>query len=221
MERWEVFSARIESMQQQKIDDEIYVATTFDGLGVAISFLDYDCNDNEKPNIVQLVNSHEIVNFLRENEIGCHGINTKKQLFKALQDCHDDILSVEDLQQYRKRQQDAKRQELEEQASAIAQKYNCSVNSLEFLDACQQELERFRNYRESMQGDGFCIGWGVTQEQWYEEFTDSLGDSGKIQKIIDWVTINMPLLYGQWQYQLHDFEQDDSEIQSLTVQAIE
>ncbi|QLE46445.1 hypothetical protein FD723_40245 (plasmid) [Nostoc sp. C052] len=182
-------------------------AEKFGHLQFAIAYIPYEddrsySTDEPKfPKARELTNAEEIIDCLKERNLNWQTLETEEQLIAALQDSHNDVWFVEPLAAYQKRKQEHIRQTLEAEAAEIAIKYGCLVNSLDFLDACQAEMERFQDYRAGMQEDGLCIGYGVSREQWYEEFSESRGDSDRIQKIIDWIATNLPLLYGQWQYQ--------------------
>lgn len=201
IELWEDFLAR----QQQKNEliewqrQEFF--RKFKGIAIAIAIY-----DEPRPNIHKLDTTEKILTWLEDQEMPYAEIETEKELWQALENSHNDILGIKSLKDFEKREQDAIRQELEAQASAIASKYGCNVNSLQFLDACEAELEHFSNYREGMREDGLCLGWGVTVEQWYQESNASHQDSDAIARIIQWVKENLPLLYGQWQYNCSNSE---------------
>jgi len=77
---------------------------------------------------------------------------------------------------------------------------------LDFLNACAAEVDRYQSYREGMREDGPCMGYGVTHEQWSDEFVASQGDTATVHEIMDWVAEACPLLFMQWreQRQQHD-----------------
>lgn len=200
IETWTEFLAR----RKSAIDA---FTQKFGYLQFAIAYIPYEddraySTDEPKfPKARVLTNAEEIIDCLKEENLNWQAIETEEQLLAALKDSHDDVWFVEPLAVYQKRKQEHVRQTLETEAAQIASKYGCLVNSLAFLDACQAEMNRFSDYRGGMQGDGLAIGYGVTIDQWYEEFNQSRADSEHIQKIVDWVATNLPLLYGQWQYQ--------------------
>lgn len=110
----------------------------------------------------------------------------------------NDPTHLETPQQYEERRCEEKRKKLECEARRLAAKYKVEVNSPQFLDACMQELERLDSYREGMREDGLCIGWGVTPEQWQDEFNESQGDSSQVHEIMNWISQYLPLLFARW-----------------------
>lgn len=105
---------------------------------------------------------------------------------------------VETKKTYDNRRRNERRQRLEDEAADICRRYDCKPNTLEFLHALDMELERFKTYREGMREDGLCIGYGVTVEQWYDEFNASRGDSEHIYEIMEWVEEFCPLLWMEY-----------------------
>ena len=109
-----------------------------------------------------------------------------------------DALAIMSLEEHEKKQADKKREGLERAASEIDRRNGCKVGSFDFIAACYSELERFSTYREGMREDGLCIGYGVTSEQWFDEFNCSQGDSGRVHEILDWLESECPLLMCQY-----------------------
>lgn len=100
---------------------------------------------------------------------------------------------------YTARKSDERRRNLEVEASRLAAGYNVAPGSLEFIAACELELARFRNYRYGMREDGPCIGYGVSYDQWSDEFNSSTGDSEAVYEILDWLAAECPLLWAKYQ----------------------
>lgn len=107
--------------------------------------------------------------------------------------------SVEIESDYTARKSDERRRKLEGEASRLAAGYNVAPGSLEFIAACELELARFRNYRHGMREDGLCIGYGVSHEQWSDEFNASGSDSEAVYEILDWLAAECPLLWAKYQ----------------------
>jgi len=105
---------------------------------------------------------------------------------------------VETLEQFEARRLAERRRKLEAAASEIAIRYKCEVSSLEFIAACYLELERFKDYRVGLREDGLCIGYGVTYEQWSDEFNASQGDTNDVHDILDWLRTACPLLWASY-----------------------
>lgn len=93
-----------------------------------------------------------------------------------------------------RRQKERERRRLERLAGEIARRHGVEVNSLDFIRACKRELQRFSDYRQGLKEDGLCIGWGVTPEQWSEEFNASAGDSATVSDVLAWLRSECPLL---------------------------
>ena len=124
-------------------------------------------------------------------------IKTVKELLPIILDAQDAtaiFLSAD----WKKRQEEERRQRLEGFAAQIARSYRIKAYSPEFIEACHSELARFQDYREGMREDGLCIGWGVTPEQWFDEFNESQGDSARIHELLDWLEEKCPLLMAQY-----------------------
>lgn len=86
-------------------------------------------------------------------------------------------VTLETAEQAERRAADARRARLEQEAARIARAHNVAVGSLEFIAAVHVELDRFASYREGLREDGLCIGFGVTPDQWLDEYNDSQGDT--------------------------------------------
>lgn len=108
---------------------------------------------------------------------------------------HPVALETQEAAENRKRAEERAR--LEIAAREIAGRYNVAVGSLDFIRACFDELARFSSYREGMREDGLCIGWGVTSEQWFDEFNASQSDSANVRDVLDWLEQECPLLVAQ------------------------
>jgi hypothetical protein len=89
------------------------------------------------------------------------------------------------------------RRRLEAIASGIARRHGVEVSSLAFIAACEEELRRFSDYRAGLREDGLCIGFGVTAEQWQDEFNASGGDSATVSDVLDWLRSECPLLFAK------------------------
>jgi hypothetical protein len=50
-----------------------------------------------------------------------------------------------------------------------------------------------------MKEDGLCIGWGVSYEQWSDEYNASIGDSERVHEILEWLASECPLLWAKYQ----------------------
>lgn len=98
-----------------------------------------------------------------------------------------------------RRAKERERRRLERLAGEIARRHNCSVDSVEFIRACKSELRGFREYREGLREDGLCIGFGVSPDQWFEEFNASQGDSATVSEVLAWLAAECPLLWARAQ----------------------
>jgi hypothetical protein len=116
---------------------------------------------------------------------------------RALVDVYE-AFKVETENEYQARRTDEQRRELERTASGIAQRYGVEAGTMDFIKACESELERFQDYRQGLREDGLCIGYGVTYEQWADEFNCSVWDSDAIYKILEWVKTECPLLWSKY-----------------------
>lgn len=96
-----------------------------------------------------------------------------------------------------RRGKERERRRLEKLAADIARRHGVEVSSVEFIRACESELRRFRDYRTGLREDGLCIGYGVTHEQWSEEFSASVGDSATVADVLAWLRSECPLLCAQ------------------------
>jgi hypothetical protein len=94
---------------------------------------------------------------------------------------------------------ESRRRKLEGEASRLAARYKVAPGSMEFIAACEAEIDRFRDYRAGMREDGLCIGYGVTHEQWSDEFNASAGDTEAVYEILDWLASECPLLWAKYQ----------------------
>ncbi|MGH8528632.1 MAG: hypothetical protein ACRETN_02145 [Nevskiales bacterium] len=113
--------------------------------------------------------------------------------------CCEDGGSVETESDFAARKSEERRRKLERAASDLARRYDVEPGSMAFIEACEAELERFSDYRRGMREDGLCIGYGVTYEQWSDEFNSSAGDSDAVYSILDWLADECPLLWAKYQ----------------------
>jgi hypothetical protein len=158
----------------------------------------YCCYDDSE-SVEELTSVEDIISCLQQENINWRSIRTDEELLRQLKDCHRDTIQVLSLEVHRKSRENKRRQKLEEQASIIASRYGCEVNSLEFLDACDRELEKFASDRIEIYED--ILAYAGNSEAYYQDRDESYGDAEKIAKIQDWIKGNMPLLWGNWQYQ--------------------
>ena len=114
---------------------------------------------------------------------------------QSIDDC---LVEVMPTAEYEKQEASKQRSKLEKTASSLAQRHGIEVNSLEFLDLLDRLIDQSRSYREGMKEDGLCIGWGVTPEQWYDEYNASSGDECRIDELRNWMLENLPLLCAQY-----------------------
>jgi hypothetical protein len=108
------------------------------------------------------------------------------------------LIALETQKEADDRRADEERKRLEKAARELAERHNVAVGSMDFIRACEDELARFSNYREGMREDGLCMGYGVTADQWYEEFNSSVGDSSAVYDILDWLERECPLLMAKY-----------------------
>ena len=96
---------------------------------------------------------------------------------------------------------EAKRVEIEDLATNICRRYNCKVDSIDFMKALQAERERLSEYRTGLEEDGICsTGHGiyspsVATAEWGDEFRDCMEGVSKIEA---WIESNLPLLWAKW-----------------------
>jgi hypothetical protein len=87
---------------------------------------------------------------------------------------------------------------LERAASQIASTHGVELDSFEFIDVLQGMIESQKSYREGMREDGLCIGYGVTADQWFEEFNSSQTETASLSEILDFLSTHCPLLIAQY-----------------------
>ena len=113
----------------------------------------------------------------------------------------DIIVNVESIADFQKRAQEKERQVLESLAASMARTHNVAVNSVEFLELLDNEIERLESYRDGMREDGLCIGNGVSYLDWLEEHNASVSDTMKIRELRSWMKENLPLLCARYEEQ--------------------
>lgn len=123
---------------------------------------------------------------------------TLKELEHLVMDYWDETVAVLDEAAYQDRRETEISQRVEAYANALAARFKFKLNSVEFLDAVESELDRLASYREGMREDGLCIGYGVTPEQWQDEYNASQGDSHNVREVLEWVERHCPLTYLKW-----------------------
>jgi hypothetical protein len=114
---------------------------------------------------------------------------------QTLDECVVDVLPTED---FKRREKNDQRNKLEETAASLARQHGLQVNSLAFLDLLDRLIDKSRSYREGMKEDGLCIGYGVSPDQWQEEYNASSGDESRIVELKEWMLDNLPLLCAQY-----------------------
>lgn len=105
----------------------------------------------------------------------------------------------------------AERRRLESAARELADRYGVSVDTLDFIRACDRELDRFEDYRYGMREDGLCIGYGVTAAQWQDEFNASQSDTVHVREILDWLRGHCPMLWAEYQEAVRSGRWNDGE----------
>lgn len=110
---------------------------------------------------------------------------------------------VETLREYRHRESEEIRKELEAEAGVLATKHKCNVSSMKFIAVLHRELDRHRTRREGLREDGLCAtaypGSMAGVEQWYEMNDDVSGEISRVHEILDWLKGACPLLWAQYQ----------------------
>ena len=100
---------------------------------------------------------------------------------------------------WKERRDDERRQALEGLARRIAKRHEVKPYTLEFIQKIEVEMDILRDYRTGMREDGLCMGYGVSQEQWFDEFNASQSDSETLCKLLEYVEEKAPLLWMQYQ----------------------
>lgn len=124
------------------------------------------------------------IELLLSEEIESHGI------------CILFIGSIDEYQEFRLEEE---RQRLEAKAARLAGSIGVRIDSFDFIRTLQQKIAAQRLYREGMREDGLCIGFGVTAEQWYEEFNYSANIEDDYEEILDFLHSYCPLLMARHQ----------------------
>lgn len=131
---------------------------------------------------------------------------TFRGLVRAAGEAMGDCCNLETFAEYEKRIESKKRHELEQAAQVRAARWGVSATDPEFLDKLLEETEnrlgQLRSYREGMQEDGLCIGYGVSSEQWYDEWNESQCDSDRASReadeLLEYFEKYLPLTYARW-----------------------
>lgn len=114
-------------------------------------------------------------------------------------------------EEYTKRKEEKRRQELESAASQIAMRHNIKVNSLEFIEAIEKEIADV-DYDQERWNDG-----EIRMEEWAAHmhsgsrdayFDDLNFENGRyenkrnqLEGVLEWVSKNCPLLWAQHEEQ--------------------
>jgi hypothetical protein len=119
---------------------------------------------------------------------------------KELIACALDAELVETVEEQSKRLADDKRRKLESAARNIALEAGVDrLDSFEFIEAVERRIESERDLRYGMREDGLCIGWGVTYEQWSDDYNYSSGVESSYYDILDWLSTYCPMLWAAYQ----------------------
>lgn len=111
--------------------------------------------------------------------------------------------------QYEKVMAERRRTELEQTAGQIAQHYNVSINSLEFLTALDEEIGKVRNDRDDWNNSERRMEeWaavrynGLGSDVYFDDLnyvnSQLSGLSDELFEVKEWVAKNCPLLFAQY-----------------------
>lgn len=127
-------------------------------------------------------------------------------------------------EQFRKREAEQRRKELEGLAAEIAHKHGVKVNTLGFLAAIDKELrqvndahEEWNNPERRMEEWGACMYAGVGQDVYFDDLNFENGRinsrDDELRAIREWVSENCPLLFAQYEEQLaaQNYEEESEE----------
>jgi hypothetical protein len=110
---------------------------------------------------------------------------------------------IETPEQQRDRRAEHAAKSLEGLACKIADKYDVKVGTVQFVHAVMQECGRQQeaecDRKIGLREDGLCIGYGVTYEQWSEEFNSPLYALVEANAVRRYLEDFCPLLFMAWQ----------------------
>lgn len=167
------------------------------------------------PNVFERTTTlRNVVEQIEDDRWGdCSGANTFADLQEQYRDICDydcgQLLYLLTVEESEKRERDEKRKKMESYASQFAYSHNVGVNSLEFIEAIHNELERVASEREHwnnpevrMEQWAACLYAGVGSEVYFDDlnFENGRYDSRKttLHDLLDWLGEACPLLMAQW-----------------------
>lgn len=117
---------------------------------------------------------------------------------------------------------DERRRELESAASELAHTLRVRVDSMEFIDALHERLQRLQDDQDDensgerrMEHWGACRAAGVGSEVYFDDydFTNSRFNEAKghLRDILEWLETNCPLLMAQWRERQLETAQTEEE----------
>jgi hypothetical protein len=120
-------------------------------------------------------------------------------VYEEVLECGDvHCISVLTVEEHQKKEDTKRRKKLDQELSQLCDRKNLEIGSFEMFDAIAEEIDRTHRYREGMREDGLCIGYGVTSEQWFEEYNASQSDTHHWRELLDRLSRTCPVTYMEW-----------------------
>jgi hypothetical protein len=104
-------------------------------------------------------------------------------------------------EEYDKERAEEKRKKLEIEAKRLAYDWGVAVNSMEFIERLEGKIDSIKDRQFGMKEDGLCIGWGVSVDQWFDEYNHLGSDINHVDEILEWINEECPLLMMKFQEQ--------------------
>ncbi len=141
--------------------------------------------------------------------------NKLSQVYEAAENTIGDccLIFIGTQEEFKKREAERRRKELEGLAAEIAHKHGVKVNTLDFLVAIDKELrqvsdahEEWNNPERRMEEWAACRYAGVGQDVYFDDLNFVNGRINSrdddLQAIREWVSENCPLLFAQYEERL-------------------
>lgn len=152
----------------------------------------------------------EARNYPIESLDEVHNLQSLREVYQdAMYSCCVQLEKLETQEEYDTRKTEEKRKSLETSAAVIARKHNCSCNSIQFLQALEEEIAHNRDEKELWNNPE------VRMEEWAahrhsgssEGYFDDLNyvngrissDYRRLLEVREWVSQNCPLLWAKWE----------------------
>lgn len=102
------------------------------------------------------------------------------------------------LDRYKQYKEEKDRRKNEAFASKLCKESGLKAGTLEFIDYLYSKIEGYDREKYGMKEDGLCCGWGITAEQWYDDYNYLGSKQSEIHDLLSYYEEHLPLLMARY-----------------------